>query len=63
MKTSTKKFENLTFLVFLVQNLKNFSCFYFLADGQENVFDDVLERKHYENIDLQKSKNIFFQRD
>ena len=36
---------------------------FFGKDGQENVFDDVLERKHYENIDLQKSKNIFFQRD
>ena len=36
---------------------------FFGKDGQENVFDDVLERKHYENIELQKSKNIFFQRD
>ena len=33
---------------------------FFGKDGQENVFDDVLERKHYENIDLQKSQNIFF---
>ena len=31
MKTSTKKFENLTFLVFLVKNLKKFLGFYFLA--------------------------------
>ena len=36
---------------------------FFGKDGQENVFGDVLERKRYENIDLQKSKNIFFQRD
>ena len=46
------------------QKFKTFFRFLFFGkDGQENVFDDVLERKHYENIELQKSKNIFFQRD
>ena len=40
------------------QKFKKFFMFLFFGkDGQENVFDDVLERKHYENIDLQKTSS------
>ena len=48
----------------LVQNC-HFSNFFFLGNiGEENVFDDILERKNaflgYKNIKKKKSKNWLF---
>ena len=48
----------------LVKNLKYFLVFNLVKIGQENVFDDILERKkaflQYENTKLKKSKHGIF---
>ena len=48
----------------LVKNLKFFLVFNLVKIGQENVFDDILERKkaflQYENTKLKKSKHWDF---
>ena len=51
----------------LVKNLKFFLVFNLVKIGQENVFDDILERKkaflHYENTKFKEVETLgFFQR-
>ena len=50
--------------LFLVKNLKFFLVFNLVKIGQENLFDDILERKkaflQYENTKLKKSKHWDF---
>ena len=45
----------------LVKKLHFFGIFFLGNIGQENVFDDILERKHaflgYENTKFKKAKN------
>ena len=59
-----KKLEKSQMGLFLVKNLKFFLVFNFVKIGQENLFDDILERKkaflQYENTKLKKSKHWDF---
>ena len=60
MKTSTKKFENLTFLVSLVKNLKNYSCFYFLAKTAQKMCLTMFQKENIMKTSTYKSPKIFF---
>ena len=59
-----KKLEKSQMGLFLVKNLKFFLVFNLVKIGQENLFDDILERKkaflQYENTKLKKSKHWDF---